>query len=113
MSFMRSMTDTAVFRTVSTPVYGAGEVEEFAIISYDPERFEALDAGGFWLSETPDEYSASWGNEVIRSASWAMFRSLESGLSFLHVNTHLDHVSERARVGGEPAHSPPDGGDSS
>jgi endonuclease/exonuclease/phosphatase family metal-dependent hydrolase len=29
-----------------------------------------------------------------------MFRCLESGLSFLHVNSHLDHVSERARVGG-------------
>ncbi len=29
-----------------------------------------------------------------------MFRCLESGPSFLHANTHLDHVSERARVEG-------------
>ena len=29
-----------------------------------------------------------------------MFRCLESGSSFLHVNTHLDHVSERASVEG-------------
>jgi endonuclease/exonuclease/phosphatase family metal-dependent hydrolase len=82
------------------PVYGAGEIEEFAAIFYDPDRLEALDAGGFWLSETPDEYSATWGNEVIRTANWAMFRCQESGPSFLHVNTHLDHVSERARVEG-------------
>ena len=88
------------YSRIPGPVYGAGEVEEFATILYDPGRFEVLDAGGFWLSETPDEYSASWGNEVIRSANWAMFRCLESGLSFLHVNAHLDHVSERARVEG-------------
>jgi endonuclease/exonuclease/phosphatase family metal-dependent hydrolase len=82
------------------PVYGAGEIEEFAAIFFDPERLETLDSGGFWLSETPGEYSASWGNEVIRTANWAVLRCLEGGLAFLHVNTHLDHVSERARVEG-------------
>ena len=82
------------------PEYGTGEVEEFAAIFFDPERFEALDSGGFWLSDTPEEYSASWGNEVIRSANWAVLRSLQSGATFLHVNTHLDHVSEPARVEG-------------
>ena len=82
------------------PVYGTGVVEEFAAIFFDPERFEELDAGGFWLSETPDEYSASWGNEVIRSANWAVLRCRRNGVAFLHVNTHLDHVSEPARVEG-------------
>ncbi len=82
------------------PVYGTGVVEEFAAIFYDPERFEELDSGGFWLSETPDEYSATWGNEVIRSANWAVLRCRENGVAFLHVNTHLDHVSEPARIEG-------------
>ena len=63
-------------------------------------RFEALDSGGFWLSETPDEFLSSWGNEVIRSASWAVLRCRENGVAFLHVNTHLDHVSAPARVEG-------------
>ena len=82
------------------PVYGTEQVEEFAAIFYDPGRFEELDAGGFWLSGTPDEYSASWGNEVIRSANWAVLRCKETARAFLHVNTHLDHASERARVEG-------------
>lgn len=82
------------------PLYGTGQVEEYAAIFFDPEQFEELDSGGFWLSDTPEEYSASWGNEVIRSANWAVLRCRENGASFLHVNTHLDHVSEPARVQG-------------
>ena len=82
------------------PVYGTAQVEEFAAIFFDPDRFEALDSGGFWLSDTPEEYSSSWGNEVIRSANWAVLRCRENGATFLHVNTHLDHVSEPARVEG-------------
>jgi hypothetical protein len=56
------------------PAYGTDTVEEFAAIFYDAERFEKLDAGGFWLSDTPEESSASWGNEVVRSANWAVLR---------------------------------------
>jgi endonuclease/exonuclease/phosphatase family metal-dependent hydrolase len=82
------------------PVYGTVQVEEYAAIFFDPERFEKLDSGGFWLSDTPEEYSASWGNEVVRSANWAVLRCRENGASFLHANTHLDHVSESARIEG-------------
>ena len=66
-------------------------------ILFDPERLEPLDSGGFWLSETPEKYSKSWLTRVARSATWALFRVLETGLSFLHLNTHLDHVSALAR----------------
>ena len=86
------------YTPLKEPVYGTGQVEESAAIFFDPKRFEELDSGGFWLSDTPEEYSASWGNEVIRSANWAVLRSRENGASFLHANTHLDHVSEPARV---------------
>lgn len=88
------------YSRLSGPVYGTGQVEEYAAIFFDPGRFEALDSGGFWLSETPHEYSSSWGNEVIRSANWAVLRCRQNGATFLHVNTHLDHVSEPARVEG-------------
>ena len=82
------------------PAYGTETVEEFAAIFYDAARFERLDAGGFWLSDTPEQSSASWGNEVVRSANWAFLRCRNSGVAFLHANTHLDHSSERARVEG-------------
>lgn len=82
------------------PVYGTREVEEHAGIFFDPERFEALESGGFYLSETPEEYSESWGTEVIRCANWACLRCRENNAIFLHSNTHLDHASGDARVEG-------------
>jgi endonuclease/exonuclease/phosphatase family metal-dependent hydrolase len=79
------------------PRYGNTIPYDFNTILFDPERLEPLDSGGFWLSETPEKYSKSWLTRVARSATWALFRVLETGLSFLHLNTHLDHVSALAR----------------
>jgi len=66
-------------------------------ILYDPERVRPLDIGGFWLSETPERHSRSWGTRVARSATWALFVPTNAGFSILHLNTHLDHVSAPAR----------------
>ncbi len=88
------------YNRIMGPAYGTDRVEEFAAIFYEANQFEKLDSGGFWLSDTPKESSASWGNEVVRSANWAVLRCRETGVAFLHANTHLDHLSERARVEG-------------
>ena len=82
------------------PKYGNAIPHDFNTILFDPERLEPLDSGGFWLSETPDEYSRSWETRVARSATWALFRMPGRELSFLHLNTHLDHVSALARQEG-------------
>lgn len=66
-------------------------------VYWDPTRLHLLDEGEFWLSETPERRSRSWEASHVRSASWARFR-LSSGAEFLHLNTHLDHKSGRARV---------------
>src|SRR5215218_4910822 len=79
------------------PRYGNTIPDDFNAILFDPERLEPLDSGGFWLSETPEKYSRSWDTRVARSATWALFRLLETELTFLHLNTHLDHVSAVAR----------------
>jgi len=79
------------------PRYGNRAPFDFNAIFFDPRHLELLDSGGFWLSETPERYSASWETRVVRSANWVRFRVLETGLSFLHLNTHLDHVSSSAR----------------
>ena len=81
---------------------GAGNKapHEFNAIFFDPTRLAVLDSGGFWLSETPDRYSSAWRTRVVRSANWAKFRSLSTDLSFLHLNTHLDHMSSLARAKG-------------
>ena len=77
------------------PEYGNLERPNYNAIFFDPTRLRLLDAGGFWLSETPERYSSSWGSRVVRSANWAYLES--SGLSLVHLNTHLDHVSSLAR----------------
>jgi endonuclease/exonuclease/phosphatase family metal-dependent hydrolase len=82
------------------PRYGNAIPHDFNTILFDRERLEPLDSGGFWLSETPDEHSRSWETRVARSATWALFRVFGTDLSFLHLNTHLDHVSALARQEG-------------
>jgi endonuclease/exonuclease/phosphatase family metal-dependent hydrolase len=82
------------------PRYGNRAPHSFNAIFFDAELLELLGSGGFWLSETPERYSASWGTRVVRSATWARLRFSGTGLSFLHLNTHLDHVSQLARVEG-------------
>ena len=82
---------------VPGPEYGNEARPSFNAIFFDGERLRLLDAGGFWLSEAPERYSASWGSRVVRSANWAYFGFFETGLSLLHLNTHLDHVSSAAR----------------
>ena len=76
------------------------EPHNYNAISWRPERLEPVDSGGFWLSETPEVFSASWETRCLRAANWARFRCREDGVEFLHLNVHLDHVSELARVEG-------------
>ena len=66
-------------------------------IYWNPERLELLDAGGFWLSATPEKFSGSWGTHQKRSANWARFRLAQESTQFVHLNTHLDHKSVAAR----------------
>lgn len=73
---------------------------QYCAIAWNPQRLRLLDSGGFWLSETPDRHSRSWDTNCIRSATWVKLEWLETGLTFLHLNTHLDHISELARVEG-------------
>ena len=79
------------------PRYGNSFPYDSNAILYDPEKLRPLETGGFWLSETPERHSRSWGSRVARSATWALFGLAGTDLSILHLNTHLDHVSAPAR----------------
>lgn len=78
---------------------------QWPAIFWDPARLRPYDSGGFWLSETPECWSASWETDCIRSAAWVKFRCGvvvpdTERAPIVHVNTHLDHISEHARVEG-------------
>ncbi|MBO4620287.1 MAG: endonuclease/exonuclease/phosphatase family protein [Victivallales bacterium] len=74
---------------------------EQCCILYRKERFECLASGTFWLSETPEVVgSRSWNSACRRICTWARLRDRRTGQTFLHFNTHLDHISEEARQKG-------------
>ncbi len=88
------------YERIKGPRYGNAPPHDFNAILYDPGRLEPVEAGGFWLSETPHRPSRSWETRVTRCANWALFRLTGTGLPLLHLNTHLDHKSAPARRNG-------------
>ncbi len=78
---------------------GTGNDERCAIF-YDKNRFNCLEHGDFWLSETPDmpgSITPSWGNHLPRIASWAKLDIVGENQPIIVVNTHLDYDSRKAR----------------
>jgi endonuclease/exonuclease/phosphatase family metal-dependent hydrolase len=78
----------------------SGEPPEYPAIFWKPDRFDLLDSGAFWLSETPDVYSGSWDTDCVRALTWARFADKTDGGQLIHLNTHLDHISHWARTEG-------------
>lgn len=70
---------------------------EFCAILYLKEKFDVLESDTFWLSDTPETPSASWGNNLVRICTYARFRQRSNGKTFYVFNTHFDHQSENAR----------------
>jgi len=70
---------------------------EFSPIFYKKSKFELLDHGTFWLSETPEKPSTGWDAALNRIVTWGIFKSKETGKEFMVFNTHFDHVGVEAR----------------
>ncbi|HEU4830254.1 MAG TPA: endonuclease/exonuclease/phosphatase family protein [Gemmatimonadales bacterium] len=71
---------------------------EYSAILFRHGRYEPLDSGTFWFSDTPDvPGSTSWGNRITRIATWARLRDVTTGGTFVVYNLHLDHESQPSR----------------
>ena len=71
---------------------------EFNPIFYRRERFKVIDWGTFWLAENPDSPGQrGWDAACPRIVTWAKFKIVGQAGEFLCLNTHFDHVGERAR----------------
>jgi endonuclease/exonuclease/phosphatase family metal-dependent hydrolase len=74
---------------------------QYPTIYYRAGRFEVQESNEFWLSETPQVHrSLSWGSAFPRMVTYGLFREPSRATSFYFINTHLDHVSEAARLEG-------------
>lgn len=89
----RKWLDTYVFNDsyegVGEPRTSGGEANP---IYYRKDKFELLESGTFWLSDTPDKRGSSIeGANYPRICTWVLLRDKATGMKFAHMNTHLDH----------------------
>ena len=72
---------------------------EYSAIFYLKDKFNLLDSGTIWLSDTPEvKYTKYEESGCTRIATWVVLENKETGEAFVHINTHLDHMSDNARV---------------
>lgn len=69
-------------------------------IFYRSDTYTLIDKGSFWLSETPEVMSKSWGAQYNRICSYAILKDNATDTEFVVFNTHLSHVSDEARING-------------
>lgn len=75
-----------------------GPFTEYSAIYYLKDKYNLIDSGTFWLSETPDKaYTKSFDSMCCRIATWALLEEKETGLRYTHINTHLDHKLDSTR----------------
>lgn len=77
-----------------------GAIGESTSIFYRFKKFNLIDCGTFWLSQTPFIVSKGWDAGSNRTVTWAILQNKETKEKFVHINTHLDDRGEIARQKG-------------
>ncbi len=75
---------------------GVGEARskggEANSIYYRKDKFELVESGTFWLSDTPDVVGSAFEKaNYPRICTYVILRDRATGIVFAHMNTHLDH----------------------
>jgi endonuclease/exonuclease/phosphatase family metal-dependent hydrolase len=75
------------------------EKGEYSAIFYKKDKFDTLTQQTIWLSKTPEvPGSKSWDAALTRIMTFTMLKDKATGKSFIHANTHFDHVGKEARM---------------
>ncbi len=102
----RSMLDDIAMRVPGYEQIGIGREDgkttgEYAAILVRKDRFDVVESGTFWLSDTPDvPNSMTWKNRVTRICTWGKLQERATRRVLYFYNTHLDHESQEAREKG-------------
>lgn len=76
-----------------------GDGAEASAVFFLKEKYELKDSGTIWLSDTPEEVGSKFEDSGCpRIATWAVLKNKQTGESYTHINTHLDHMGDEARV---------------
>lgn len=76
------------------------ECGEISAVLFRKDKYTLVDSGTFWVSETPEEVSYGWDAACRRVCTWVILEEIATGEQYAHVNTHLDHEGQEARVNG-------------
>lgn len=88
------------YACVGEPRDKMGYFTEYSSVYYLKDKYNLIDSGTIWLSETPNEkFTKSFDSACYRIATWAVLENKQTGEKYTHLNTHLDHVLEETRVG--------------
>ena len=68
------------------------------LIFFRSDRYELVEEGGFWMSDTPTVYSKFEGSKSIRSCTWALLKDNHTQQNLLVCNVHLDTRSNDVRL---------------
>lgn len=71
---------------------------EGTMIFYRTDLFDLVKSETFWLSETPDVVSKSWGSTNYRTCTINVLKDKRTQATFLVADTHLDTKSDSVRL---------------
>lgn len=90
----------AEYKSVSIGRDSGWVIGEATAIYYRYKKYNLVDCGTFWLSETPNRVSKGWDAMCNRVCTWAVLQNKETNEEYVHINTHLDHQGQLARENG-------------
>lgn len=74
------------------------EAGEHSAIFYKKDKYQVLESGDFWYSETPNVPGKGWDAKCCnRICTWGKFKEVVSGKIFYFFNSHYDHQGKVAR----------------
>lgn len=95
----KSIPHTEFFSSVKMRGKDKSTKDLYNPILYSAKRFEKLDAGGFWLSDTPEVALSKYDDAYMaRHVNWLLLRDKKTGKKLRILNTHLEHKFGSARV---------------
>lgn len=70
---------------------------EAAVIGFLKRRYDLVQSGHFFLSETPEKPSLGWDASFVRPTIWAKVFDKQTKSEILIINVHFDNTGKKAR----------------
>ena len=70
---------------------GVSTEGEHLLVMWLREKYDMIDWGYYWLSETPDRVSRGWDAKNRRISVWVCLKEKATSRQFYYFNTHQDH----------------------